>query len=79
MIYFVKIVDRFCQNPLNFTFTKYGFVFMENSFSKCLLRLKGFLNFNKIYDIRIIVFIENSNKKFFFIKTNKNFPKVFAT
>ena len=26
MIYFVKIVDRFSQNPLNLTFTKYGLV-----------------------------------------------------
>ena len=24
MIYFVKAVDRFGQNPLNFTFTKYA-------------------------------------------------------
>ena len=28
IIYFVKIVDKFGQNPLNFTFTKYGNVFM---------------------------------------------------
>ena len=31
MIYFVKIVERFSQNPLNFTFTKYGLIYMQNT------------------------------------------------
>ena len=31
IIYFVKIVDIFGKKPLNFTFTKYGLVFMQNT------------------------------------------------
>ena len=31
MIYFIKIIDRFGQNPFNFTITEYGLIVMWNT------------------------------------------------
>ena len=70
MIYFVKIVDRFGQNSLNFTFTKYGLVFMQNIVFSNVCR--SLIKFSKWTQF----FMENSNKKLFFHQNKQKFSEM---